>query len=162
MRLNIWYLLVNLAWSEYYATVHRCNTSFWTSLSFRNRESHLSKLNQFIFKQLRHTKILTNCGCIFTTSSHFLAIFITYIAPVEFFITFCRRSFLGIKIWIITSRITVKLKWSSKGFKTCRLDWLHRCWWRMLKTKCVGDNFVMLVTVLAILVTNIQKMSPRS
>ena len=24
---------------------------------------------------------------------------------------------------------------------------LHRCWWRMLETKCVGDNFKMLVTV---------------
>ena len=29
---------------------------------------------------------------------------------------------------------------------------LDRCWWRMLETKCVGDNFQMLVTVL---VTNI-------
>ena len=153
IRLNIWYLLVNLAWSEYYATVHRCNTSFWTSLSFRNRESHPSKLNQFIFKQLRHTKILTNCGCIFTTSSHFLAIFITYIAPVEFFITFCRRSFSGIKIWIITM-ITAKLKWPSKGFKTRRLDWLLRCCWRMLETKCVGDSLKMMVTVVTILVTN--------
>ena len=33
-------------------------------------------------------------------------------------------------------------------------DWLHRCWWRMLKTKYVGENFKMLVTVLAISVTN--------
>ena len=32
---------------------------------------------------------------------------------------------------------------------------LHRCWWRMLETKCVGDNFEMLVTVLAVFVTNI-------
>ena len=32
---------------------------------------------------------------------------------------------------------------------------LHRCWWRMLETKRVGDNFKILVTVLAILVTNI-------
>ena len=52
--------------------------------------------------------------------------------------------------------------------------WLHRCWWRMLTTNCVGDNYKMLVTVLAILVTNIhylftlasgtniQKMSPTS
>ena len=24
--------------------------------------------------------------------------------------------------------------------------WLHRCWWRMLETKCVGDKFEMLVT----------------
>ena len=51
---------------------------------------------------------------------------------------------------------------------------LQRCWWRMLKTKCVGDNCEMLVTVLAIFVTkilylptlssgiNIQKMSPIS
>ena len=23
---------------------------------------------------------------------------------------------------------------------------LHRCWWRMLRTKCVGDKFEMLVT----------------
>ena len=32
---------------------------------------------------------------------------------------------------------------------------LHRCWWRMLETKYVGDNFEMLVTVLAVFVTNI-------
>ena len=50
--------------------------------------------------------------------------------------------------------------------------WLHRCWWRMLETKRVNDNYKMVVTVLAILVTdihyiftlasvtNIQKMSP--
>ena len=30
---------------------------------------------------------------------------------------------------------------------------LHRCWWRMLETKCVGDYFKILVTVLAISVT---------
>ena len=35
------------------------------------------------------------------------------------------------------------------------MKWLHRCWWQMLKTKCVDDSFMMLVTVLAILVTNI-------
>ena len=23
--------------------------------------------------------------------------------------------------------------------------WLHRCWWRLLETKCVGDKFEMLV-----------------
>ena len=34
---------------------------------------------------------------------------------------------------------------------------LHRCWWRMLKTKCVNDNYKMLVTVLAI-----QEMLPSS
>ena len=27
---------------------------------------------------------------------------------------------------------------------------LHRCWWRMLKTKCVGDNFEILVIVFAV------------
>ena len=33
---------------------------------------------------------------------------------------------------------------------------LHRCWWRMLETKCVGNNYEMLVTVFAIMVTIIQ------
>merc|ERR1711917_72586 len=32
---------------------------------------------------------------------------------------------------------------------------LHGCWRRMLETKCVGDNYKMFVTILAILVTNI-------
>ena len=32
---------------------------------------------------------------------------------------------------------------------------LHRCWWRMLETKCVGDNLEMLVTVSGAFVTNI-------
>ena len=53
--------------------------------------------------------------------------------------------------------------WSSFGrFKNLESEvakklflWLHRCWWRMLETKYVGDNYKMLVTVLAILVTNI-------
>ena len=36
-----------------------------------------------------------------------------------------------------------------------QLNWLHRCWWQMLETKCVGDNFEMLVTFLAVFVTNI-------
>ena len=31
----------------------------------------------------------------------------------------------------------------------------HRCWWWMFETECVGDNYKMLVTVLAILVTKI-------
>ena len=54
------------------------------------------------------------------------------------------------------------------------LNRLHRLWWRILETKCVGDNFEMLVTVLAVSVNNIryllteasgtnnQKMSPIS
>ena len=30
---------------------------------------------------------------------------------------------------------------------TCHMNFgLHRCWWRMLETKCVGDKFEMLVT----------------
>ena len=32
---------------------------------------------------------------------------------------------------------------------------LHRCWWWILETKCVGDNNTMLVPVLTISVTNI-------
>ena len=33
-------------------------------------------------------------------------------------------------------------------------NWLHRCWWRMLETKCVDDNYKTLVTVLAVLNQN--------
>ena len=29
------------------------------------------------------------------------------------------------------------------GWMITDLDWLHRCWWRMLKTKSLGDNFGM-------------------
>ena len=29
--------------------------------------------------------------------------------------------------------------------------WLHWCWWQMLGTKCVGDNFEMLMTVFYLL-----------
>ena len=51
---------------------------------------------------------------------------------------------------------------------------LNQCWGRMLVTKCAGENFQLLVTILAILdtkihylftlelVTNIQKVSPSS
>ena len=48
---------------------------------------------------------------------------------------------------------------SLKGFQTDLFglpsNWWHRCWWRMLETKCVGDNYKRLVTVLALLITNI-------
>ena len=43
----------------------------------------------------------------------------------------------------------------NRIFLTIKMNWLHRCWWRMLETKCVGENFKMLVTILAILVTKI-------
>ena len=29
-------------------------------------------------------------------------------------------------------------------------NWLHRCWWRMLETECVGDNYKMSVLNLTI------------
>ena len=32
---------------------------------------------------------------------------------------------------------------------------LHQCWWRMLETKFVGDNFEMLMTVSTVFVTDI-------
>jgi len=38
---------------------------------------------------------------------------------------------------------------------TIGLGRLHRRWCKMLETKCVGDNFKMLVTIWAISVTNI-------
>ena len=31
-------------------------------------------------------------------------------------------------------------------FRKLKIFWLHRCWWRMLETKCVGDKFEMLLT----------------
>ena len=34
----------------------------------------------------------------------------------------------------------------SNDFFSLRI-WLHRCYWRMFETKCVGDNFEMLLTV---------------
>ena len=40
-----------------------------------------------------------------------------------------------------------------RGRQKCRL---HRCWWRMLATKCVGDKFEMLVTDID-KITNITK-----
>ena len=39
---------------------------------------------------------------------------------------------------------------------------LHRCWWRMLETKCVGDNSKILYLLALASGTDIQKMSPRS
>ena len=60
----------------------------------------------------------------------------------------------------------INRQWEShSGFFMKYKDWsrdplirtlgLHRSWWRMLETKCVDDNFEMLVTVLAVFVTNI-------
>ena len=46
------------------------------------------------------------------------------------------------------SRIYISLNLISFQLRICvsNLFWLHRCWWRMLETKCVGDKFEMLVT----------------
>ena len=49
--------------------------------------------------------------------------------------------------------------WIDRFFRFKRRYWLHRCWWRTLETKCVGDYFRMSVTVSAILVTNIRYLS---
>ena len=39
--------------------------------------------------------------------------------------------------------------WSvSRHLNVHEFTWLHRFWWRMLETKCVGDNYKILVTVL--------------
>ena len=35
---------------------------------------------------------------------------------------------------------------------------LNGCWWRILETKCAGDNFRMLMTVMAILVIDIHNL----
>ena len=43
--------------------------------------------------------------------------------------------------------------WSFTKMETPK--WLQRCCWQMLETKCVGDNLKILMTVSAILVTNI-------
>ena len=45
--------------------------------------------------------------------------------------------------------------------KDNHLKRLHRCWRRMLEMKCVGDNFKILVTVLAIMATNIHVLHHR-
>ena len=84
-----------------------------------------------------------------------------------------------VKLFISVRKIQIQLDINKLQFQTARCRMLavkkqHRCWWRMLETKCVGDNFKMLVMVLTISVTNIlylltlasgtniQKMSPRS
>ena len=50
---------------------------------------------------------------------------------------------------------------SIRTINTCSLFRyrLHRCWWRMLETKCVDDNSEMLVTAYAFFVTNILYLS---
>ena len=49
--------------------------------------------------------------------------------------------------------------WLRQVLKTTLTLKLHRCWWRMLETKCVGENHKILVTVRNS-VTNSQKSSP--
>ena len=44
---------------------------------------------------------------------------------------------------------------SNFSTKINNFRWLHRSWRRMLKTKCVGDNYEMLMTVLAVFATDI-------
>ena len=49
--------------------------------------------------------------------------------------------------WIEFEQYIFFQSW-KKGRKLVKkqLKWLHRCWWRMLETKCVFDKFEMLVT----------------
>jgi len=70
-----------------------------------------------------------------------------------------------INSWLLLSEIlTIQLLVYISWYQLWTFDhWyidtkcgLHRCWWWMLGTKCVGDYFKMLVTVLTFLVTNTQ------
>ena len=52
--------------------------------------------------------------------------------------------------------LQMSLIWRKVSFwsRPYRFWWLHRCWWRMLETECVGDNLKMLVAVLLLLITS--------
>ena len=59
----------------------------------------------------------------------------------------------GTTVWIVS---TLTFQDSlTKTSRSVQPVWLHRCWWRMLETRCVGDNFKMLVTVLVISIISI-------
>ena len=51
------------------------------------------------------------------------------------------------------ARDSLTTRWPTDHFVwttisgTCLSDWLHRCWWRILATKCAGDTYNTLVTV---------------
>ena len=52
-------------------------------------------------------------------------------------------------IKILLFRNDFEIRDSQQGSTNCTDGHglgLHRCWWRMLETKCVGDKFEMLVT----------------
>ena len=62
------------------------------------------------------------------------------------------------------THVTTNSMWISDGYfnvgdvrikNDVDTIWLHRCWWRMLETKCIRDTYKMLMTVLTILVTKI-------
>ena len=55
-----------------------------------------------------------------------------------------RKSSLNLD-WVRTVHFFSVVKKGRKLVKK-QLKWLHRCWWRMLETKCVFDKFEMLVT----------------
>ena len=66
------------------------------------------------------------------------------------------EQYLGLEKVRVKSSHTLKIIWLD----LCALffahkDRLHRCWWRIITTKCVGDNYTILMTVLSILITNI-------
>ena len=53
---------------------------------------------------------------------------------------------MSIKLWIIAFDPDYNLGWQFRpGIPQARILGLHRCCWRMLKTKCVCDKFRMLV-----------------
>ena len=97
------------------------------------------------FKQFKVDQILKS-SCFMITWLRTLGIWI--LVHLQFFELDQNRNFGWTKIETAYKYVTwLNLNWTKK--------WLHRCWWRMLETKCVGDNFEMLVTVFAVFVTNI-------
>ena len=56
------------------------------------------------------------------------------------------------RIRITRSKIAI-FRWILNYSKS--ISMLYRCWWRMLESKCVGDNYKILVTVFVILGSNI-------
>ena len=65
---------------------------------------------------------------------------------VDIFITAAISDYSNFRIWQKNVQIIKILNVMVFG-----PEWrgrLHRCWWRMLETQCVGDNYNMSVTVL--------------
>ena len=133
------FYLVNLQILNFFNSITNPSAQKMTKEFFQPAEKSWKFQNRH---QNLHFLTLTFTACIYTLLCEIIAASLTktlgtYLKqikrPSRFSVYQCEQS----------SPVTDSPTDSTSNIRYQRL---HRCWWRMLETKCVGDKFEMLVT----------------